>query len=84
MQSDDQLLGLPRYLELNPLSAAVTVEQLRRWGTLWSRTRGPKALKALFSPWPVERPANWTARVNASLTTRELDRVPVSIESRRP
>jgi hypothetical protein len=36
------------------------------------------------SPWPVERPANWTARVNAPLTTTESDRVRVSIERGRP
>ena len=40
--------------------------------------------KALLSPWPVERLANWTARVNAPLTTKELDRVRVTIESGRP
>jgi hypothetical protein len=38
----------------------------------------------LLSPWPVERPANWTARVNAPLTSKELDRVRVSIERGRP
>ena len=38
----------------------------------------------VLSPWPVERPANWTARVNAPLTTKELDRVRVSIERGRP
>ena len=32
----------------------------------------------------VERPANWTARVNAALTSKELDRVRVSIERGRP
>jgi hypothetical protein len=38
----------------------------------------------LLSPWPAERPANWTARINARLTTKELDRVRVSIERGRP
>ena len=33
---------------------------------------------------PVERPANWTARVNAPLTSKELDRVRVRIERGRP
>ena len=54
------------------------------WGSLWSRTRGTDAIKALLSPWPVKRPANWTARVNAPLTRKELDRVRVSIERGRP
>ncbi len=55
-----------------------------RWVGLWSRTRGTDAIKALLSPWPVERPANWAARVSAALTTKESDRVRVSIESGRP
>jgi putative transposase len=33
---------------------------------------------------PIERPANWTARVNTPLTARELDRVRVSIARGRP
>jgi hypothetical protein len=44
---------------------------------------GNQAIKALLSPWPIERPANWTARVNTPLTARELDRVRVSIERGR-
>jgi putative transposase len=85
VQSDDQLLGLLRYVERNPLSAGlVDRAQLWRWGSLWSRTRGTEAIKALLSPWPVERPANWTARVNAPLTAMELYRVRVSIERGRP
>jgi putative transposase len=38
----------------------------------------------LLSPWPVERPANWTARVNAPLTTKEFDQVRVDIKGGRP
>jgi putative transposase len=73
------------YLERNPLAARlVDRAQLRRCGSLWARTRSTGAIKALLSPWPVERPANRTARVNALLTTKELDRVRVSIERRRP
>jgi putative transposase len=84
VQSDDQLLGLLRYVERNPLTAGlVDRAQLWRWGGLWSRTRDTEAIKALLSPWPVERPANWAARVNVPLTTKELDRVRVSIERGR-
>jgi putative transposase len=85
VQGDEHLLGLLRYVERNPLSAGlVDRAQLWRWGSLWARTRGTKAIKALLSPWPVQRPANWTARVNAPLTKKELDRVRVSIERGRP
>ena len=47
-----------------------------------SRIRGAKLIRidAMLSSWLVERPTNWTARVNAPLTTEEWDRVTVSIE----
>ncbi len=74
-----------RYVEWNPLSAGLVDQaQLRPWGSLWSRTHGTVAIKAVLSHWPVERPANWTARVNGPLTTKESDRVLVSIERGRP
>ncbi len=58
--------------------------QLWRWGSLWPRMHGEPAIRALLSPWPVGRPANWTARVNTPLTAKEVDRVRVSIERGRP
>ena len=85
MQCDDHLLSLLRYVERNPLSAGLVERaELWRWSSLWSRAHGDKAVKALLSPWPVERPANWTVRVNAPLTAKELDRVRVSIARGRP
>ena len=38
----------------------------------------------MLSPWPLERPSNWTVRVNSPLTAKELDRVRVSIAKGRP
>jgi putative transposase len=78
-------LTLLRYAERSPLSAGLVENaQQWRWGSLWSRVHGDKAIKAVLSLWPVKRPANWTARVNAPLTARELDRVRVSIDRGRP
>jgi hypothetical protein len=37
-------------------------------GSLWSRVHGEEDITAVLSPWPVGRPANWAARVNAPLT----------------
>ncbi len=85
VQRDDHLLGLLRYVERNPVSAGLVERaQLWRWGSLWSRAHGGEEIKTLLSPWPVDRPANWTARVNAALTAKELDRVRVSIARGRP
>ncbi len=81
VQSDDHLLSLLRYVERNTLSAGLVEKaQLWRWCSLWSRVHGEDEIKALLSRWPVERPRNWVARVNAPLTTKELDRVCPSIE----
>ncbi len=79
-ECDDHLLSLLRYVERNPLSAGLVERaELWRWSSLWSRAHGDKAVKALLSPWPVERPANWTVRVNSALTAKELDRVRVML-----
>ena len=45
---------------------------------------GEDAIKAILSPWPVERPVDWTDRVNAPLCAKEFGRVRVSIERGRP
>ena len=85
VQSDDHLLSVLRYVERNPLSARLVEKaQMWQWGSLWARAHGEEDIKALLSPWPVERPANWTARVNARLAAKELDRVRVSIERGQP
>jgi hypothetical protein len=51
---------------------------------MWSRAHGEEESKALFSPWPVKRPSNWTSRVNTPLNAKEFDRVRVSLEAGRP
>ncbi len=85
VQCDDHLRSLLRYVERNPLSAGLVERaQLWRWSSLWSRAHGDNAVKALLSPWPVERPAKWTVRVNSPLTAKELDRVRVSLARGRP
>jgi putative transposase len=85
VQDDDHLIALLRYVERNPVSAGLVERaQMWRWGSLWSRMHGEQAIKASLSPWPVERPVNWAARVNTPLTAKELDRVRVSIERGRP
>ena len=55
-----------------------------RWSGLWARMHGEDAITAIVSPWPVERPVDWTDRVNAPLSAKEFGRVWVSIERGRP
>jgi putative transposase len=85
VQSDDPLLSLLRYIERKPLSAGLVEKaQMWRWGSLWSRVHGERALRAILSPWPTKRPSNWTARVNTPLTAKELERVRLSVERGQP
>jgi putative transposase len=85
VQRDEHLLTLCRYIERNPVSAGL-VRKAEKWrfSSLWARTHGDDATKGLLSTWPVERPADWTARVNAPLSSKELDRIRVSVERGRP
>ena len=45
---------------------------------------GTNAIKAILSPWPVERLVDWTDRVHAPLSAKELARLRVSVERGRP
>jgi putative transposase len=57
VQSDEHLLTVLRYVERNAVGAELVVRAKDwRWGSLWARRRGDAALKAILSPWPVERP----------------------------
>jgi putative transposase len=83
---DDYFLTLCRYVEANPLRAGLVEEaQQWRWSGLWRRLqrRVPDDELAL-SPWPVDRPRNWTARVNAGLDDAQLDLVRTSVDRGRP
>jgi putative transposase len=85
IQRDENLLTVLRYVEQTPLAAGL-VEKAQRWrfSSLGARTTGDRSIKSLLAPWPVDRPSNWTARVNAPLSARELERVEVSVERSRP
>jgi len=85
IQSNDHLLTVLRYVERNPLAAGLVKRaQLWRWSSLGARVHGDDEIKAVLSPWPVERPVDWTDRVNAALSAKELERMRVSIERSRP
>jgi putative transposase len=85
VECDEHLLSLCRYVERNPLSAGlVRTAQQWRFSSLWARMHGDDEIKTLLSPWPVKRPKDWTARVNAALSAKELGRIRVSLERGRP
>ena len=85
VQRDQHLLTLCRYVERIPLEAGlVDKAQLWPWSSLGARSHKDHAIGELLSPWPIERPKNWTNLVNAAMPEGELDRVRVSIERGRP
>jgi putative transposase len=55
-----------------------------RWGSLRVRMHGPKEVRAILSPWPVDRPTDWKEHVNAALTGKEIERLEVSERRGRP
>ena len=85
VQRDEHLLTVCRYVERNALAAKLVKRaEDWRWSSLWARRHADDAIKALLSPWPIDRPADWIARVNSPLATRELERMRASIDRGRP
>jgi len=85
VQDDEHLLTLCRYVQRNPLAAGlVRRAENWRWGSLWVRLHGDAKQKALLSPWPVDRPRDWTRWVNQPLHDGELEPIRTSLERGRP
>lgn len=86
IQQDEHFLSVCRYVERNPLRAK-KVERAHdwRWGSLWARAAGSRAaLHGLLADWPVERPRDWTARVNRPQDPQELAALRVARDRGRP
>lgn len=85
IEEDASFLTVCRYVERNALSAGlVRRAEDWRWGSLWAQTHGSDVLRSVLSPWPVDRPRNWTELVNQPLTAKETRRVQDSLERDRP
>jgi putative transposase len=86
IQQDEHFLSVCRYVERNPLRAKkVERAQDWRWSSLWARAAGPKAaLHKLLADWPVERPRDWTARVNRPQDSKELAALRLARDRGRP
>jgi putative transposase len=85
IQEDEHYFTVCRYVERNALKAGVVARAEEwRWGSLWARRQGSKALKAILSDWPMERPRNWVALVNEPMTEKELEAVQICMTRNRP
>ena len=86
IQRDDHFLSVCRYVERNPLRAN-KVERAQDWP--WSSMRARSApdgpiTAELLAPWPVDRPPDWTARVNRPQNEKELAALRLSRDRGRP
>jgi putative transposase len=85
VQSDDNLLTVCRYVERNPLGAnLVSRAQDWRWGSLSIRVARDAEERPALDAWPIERPRDWTARVNRPFSPAEEEAVQRSIRRGQP
>lgn len=85
VQEDGHFLTVCRYVERNARTAGAA-RRARDWrfGSLWVREQGPAELRSLLSEWPVDRPADWSRRVEEAWTGKELERIQASVARGRP
>ena len=84
VQRDEHLLALLRYVEANPLRAAIVARaQDWPWSSL-GRAPGADDLRVQLAPWPIDRPPDWPRRVNAPQDDTTLDRLRTSVRRGRP
>ena len=76
VESDEHFLTVCRYVERNALRANL-VERAEdwRWGSLGARRAKGDADRPALSPWPIDRPRDWTARVNRAFGPKEEEAV---------
>jgi putative transposase len=85
VQPDEHFLTVCRYVERNALNAGL-VDRAEdwRWGSLALRRSREKAERPALTPWPIDRPRDWTARVNRPFDPKEEAAVLQSIQRGQP
>ena len=83
VQDDGHLLTLCRYVESNALRAGI-VRSAARWTWCGLAARNAKGHPLRGTRWPVDRPGDWPALVDARLPEGELERLRASEGKGRP
>lgn len=86
VQDDEHFLAVCRYVEQNPLRAAL-VQRAEdwRWSSLGQNSvRNSGEQKPVISEWPVPKPQDWVSWVNHALTDKELETLRLSAQRGRP
>ena len=85
VQSDGHLLTVCRYVERNPLRAnLVATSRPVEVGSLFARRGDDEAERPTLTPWPIERPRDWTARVNRPFGPKEEEAMLRSMRRGQP
>jgi putative transposase len=85
VQSDEHFLTICRYVERNALRAnLVGRAQDWEWCSLRARRATADAERPKLTPWPIDRPHDWTARVNRAISSKETAAVLQSIQRGQP
>ena len=85
VQTDEHFLTVARYVERNALRAKLTDRaEDWQWSSLWRHVQTDRIFTSWLSDWPMERPRDWTTRVNRPHTALELEALRVSVQRGRP
>lgn len=80
---DEYFLALCRYVEANPLRAKLAKRaEGWRWSGFWWRKYGGEGI--ILSPWPVDRPRNWTTVLHAAIPADRLRCLRECVQRGRP
>jgi putative transposase len=83
VQDDAHFIQLCKYVERNPLRAALVGRaQDWEWSSLWRRCQNSNT--GVLTEWPVQRPADWNVIVNDDEPRRCLDEVRRAIKRGAP
>ena len=85
MQSDEHFLTVCRYVERNALRAGLAARaESWQWGSLWRHQASDVPAEPRLSRCPIEKPPDWTLRVNLPMTPVEEEAVRRSIRRGQP
>jgi putative transposase len=85
VQADEHFLTACRYVEQNALrSNLVERAEEWKWGSLWARRTKDGVERPTLTPWPIERPRNWTVRVNRPFRPTEEEAILRSMHRGQP
>jgi putative transposase len=85
VEKDDYFFQLAKYVEANPLRAAMVKKaEDWPWSSLSLRLKNLELAKKILVPWPVDIPKNYLNLINQPLPKVQLDNIRTSLEKSRP